>query len=441
MNDQSLTSIWKMLIQPLWEHLFVPMVDSIIGTVSAALDDKMVSTVAILIVLLLVAVLVEIVAYLKLSAIEAHLRATLRLLLHLHPDVVGSVTKIASVLGGDFSGRKRESTNRDDIFFDKVFAQLPVAIMYADVATKVIQGANNACASLFATEQMIGSHLTDWYNSDRFRGDVQSLFQGNTTTTLLRKAEGSETYYEVSSAICPERIVISAQEVTQTVRYNTLIAEEMAKSDALLASILPPSLVKRVQNGEKNISFAVQSASISFIDIVEFTPWCGSLPAATVMSTLNQLFKKFDECLAKGATLTKIKCIGDCYMSAGGIFSELNQPAVHTKDMVSFGLGAIAAIEELNREVDQHLRIRVGVNSGGPIVAGVLGIGKPTFEILGPAINMAQQMEHHGVPMQVHVSRAVYELVYGDIFQIKERGETQINTGTVITYLVTGKTT
>jgi class 3 adenylate cyclase len=157
------------------------------------------------------------------------------------------------------------------------------------------------------------------------------------------------------------------------------------------------------------------------------------------MSTLNSLFKKFDEGIAKGATLTKIKCIGDCYMSAGGIFSELNQPAVHAKDMVSFGLGAIASLEELNGELDQHLRIRVGVNSGGPIVAGVLGIGKPTFEILGPAINMAQQMEHHGVPMQVHISRAVYELVYGGIFQIKERGETQINTGTVVTYLVSPK--
>jgi class 3 adenylate cyclase len=82
----------------------------------------------------------------------------------------------------------------------------------------------------------------------------------------------------------------------------------------------------------------------------------------------------------------------------------------------------------------------VGVNTGGPIVVGVLGIGKPTFEILGPAINMAQQMEHHGVPMHVHVSRAVYELVYGEAFHIKERGETQINSGTVITYLVSPRT-
>jgi class 3 adenylate cyclase len=286
---------------------------------------------------------------------------------------------------------------------------------------------------------MIGRHMKDFYNSDFFRGDIQSLFQGSACVTLTVKSnDPSKVHYEVVSTHSSEKIVISAQDITERVRYNTLIAAEQAKSDALLATILPPSLVARVQAGEKNISFAVQSASISFIDIVEFTPWCGSLPATTVMSTLNGLFKKFDELVGSRSTMTKIKCIGDCYMCAGGIFSEVNQPAVHAKEMVSFGLDAIEAIHELNEEVNQTLRIRVGVNTGGPIVAGVLGIGKPTFEILGPAINMAQQMEHHGVPMQVHVSRAVYELVYGEAFQIKERGEVQINTGPTITYLVTG---
>jgi class 3 adenylate cyclase len=158
------------------------------------------------------------------------------------------------------------------------------------------------------------------------------------------------------------------------------------------------------------------------------------------MSTLNILFKKFDEAVGRRATLTKIKCIGDCYVSAGGIFSEINQPAVHAKDMVSFGLDAIQCIEDLNAELNQNLRIRVGANTGGPIVAGVLGIGKPTFEILGPTINLAQQMEHHGVPMMVHVMRAVYELIYGDAnFQVKERGQTQISSGKVITYLVSPK--
>ena len=126
-------------------------------------------------------------------------------------------------------------------------------------------------------------------------------------------------------------------------------------------------------------------------------------------------------------------------MAAGGIFSELNQPAVHAKETVEFGLAAIDNVLQLNQEKNEKLQIRVGVNTGGPIVAGVLGTEKPTFEILGPAINMAQQMEHHGVPMKVHISRSVYELIYGGPIKIKERGQIEIKKGKVITYLVEGK--
>jgi class 3 adenylate cyclase len=111
-------------------------------------------------------------------------------------------------------------------------------------------------------------------------------------------------------------------------------------------------------------------------------------------------------------------------MAAGGVFDEVNQPAEHAKQVVAFELGCLASMGEMNAKLDEKLQIRGGANACGPIVAGVLGggVGKPTFEILGPAINMAQQMEHHGVPMAVHNSRAVYELIYGDTFGVKERG-------------------
>ncbi|KAK8845685.1 hypothetical protein M9Y10_020603 [Tritrichomonas musculus] len=124
-------------------------------------------------------------------------------------------------------------------------------------------------------------------------------------------------------------------------------------------------------------------------------------------------------------------------MCAGGIFSEVNQPNINAKENVEFGQESIECLRQL--EYQLSLQIRVGINTGGPIVAGVLGTEKPTFEILGPAINMAQQMEHHGVPMQVHISRSVYELVHGGSFVIKERGQIEIKSGKVITYLVQDK--
>ena len=123
-------------------------------------------------------------------------------------------------------------------------------------------------------------------------------------------------------------------------------------------------------------------------------------------------------------------------MAAGGIFCETNQPAKHAKETVDFGLEAIKVINKVNELMGESLKIRVGVNTGGPIIAGVLGTAKPTFEILGKPINMAQQMEHHGIPMSVHISRPVYELIYGGSHRIKERGQINIKNGQVFTYLV-----
>ena len=123
-------------------------------------------------------------------------------------------------------------------------------------------------------------------------------------------------------------------------------------------------------------------------------------------------------------------------MAAGGIFAELNQPAIHAKEVVSFGLQCIKEIVVINKEIHQNLKVRIGVNTGGPIVAGVLGIGKPTFEILGPAINRAQQMEQNGMPMMVHISMPVYELICGFNFKFENRRSIRIKNEVVETYLV-----
>jgi class 3 adenylate cyclase len=243
-------------------------------------------------------------------------------------------------------------------------------------------------------------------------------------------------HLEVTSMYTGGKFVMTCSDVTLPVRYETLIESERERSDRYLQAILPPSIVKRVQAQEENISFQVPMASILFMDIVEFTPWCGESDPAKVMRTLNAMFKKLDALLGAKKTLTKIKCIGDCYMAAGGIFSDASQVAEHANETVMFGLESIKALVELNKELHEHLRIRVGVHTGGPIAAGVLGVGKPTFEIIGPAINMAQQMEHYGEPMHVQVTRQVQELIKGGRFPCTEK-QIEIDGKSVLVYIIT----
>ena len=437
-----LPEIYDMSIVNLYENFFYPMFSEAIPALVSSFNGATAPAIAIGFSMFVVAAIVEGIFISLNLKIQRELLFALRLLLHCPAQVVLQNGKIMNVLTGDFSKTRFETTSRSIQFFDDVVDQLPNACLILEPDARVFSVNQSGCR-LFNKEAaeirnedvrtLLGSATCDKLNN------LSSLTKQVDQRITLANSDGTDSFFNASLVPTQGKIVMTLTDITQQIRYNTLIQEERAKSDKLLSSILPADLVHRVQAGEKDISFSVQSASVMFVDIVEFTPWCASNTGAMVMSTLNALFKEFDSRLSKYSTLTKIKCIGDCYMAAGGIFSEVNQPTVHATEMVDFGLSVIEAVGVINKNLGLTLRVRAGVNTGGPVVAGVLGVGKPTFEILGPTINMAQQMEHHGVPMQVHISRPVYEYIYGSKFTIKERGNIEVKNGTVQTYLVSGK--
>ena len=434
--------LWYMCAFNIYENFLFPMFDGIVPRIETRLSDSSNSAILSAVIIMVLVVAIMLIMFSVIYETNKRLKFGLSLLFHVQPSVVLQTPKIMAVLGGNFTDSKADNTSKNSVFFDLVVEELPDSIITTD-ANYTIQAANKNTSSIYKvnSEELIGKNVKDVLSSMNFKEPpTANLYEKHEIENCqLVDSDGSIIHLHISCFVAGNANVIISRNITQTVMYNTLIREEKMKSDKLLGSILPASLVPRVQAGEKNICFSVQSASISFIDIVSFTPWCASNTAAVVMKTLNLMFKEFDSLVATHSTLSKMKCIGDCYMMAGGIFSEVNQPSLHAKEAVEFGLEAIQGLQKINQETGNKLQCRVGINTGGPLVAGVIGTAKPTFEILGPAINMAQQMEHHGVPMQVHISRSVYELIYGGPFEIKERGQIEVKQGTVVTYLVTGK--
>ena len=203
---------------------------------------------------------------------------------------------------------------------------------------------------------------------------------------------------------------------TQRNAALTALRAEQDRSEALIRNVLPSAIAERLKAGAGSIADHIDSATIVFADVVDFTPLAGRLSPAEVVGTLDQLFSHFDT-LVEQHGLEKIKTIGDCYMAAAGVpdpFADhARRAALLALDMRDeIATSAIAGLE--------GLELRIGINSG-PVTAGVLGTKRFLYNLWGDAVNTASRMESNGTPGEIQITRATYERLK-DEFVCRRRG-------------------
>ena len=84
------------------------------------------------------------------------------------------------------------------------------------------------------------------------------------------------------------------------------------------------------------------------------------------------------------------------------------------------------------------LEVRIGIDTG-PVVAGVIGRAKFTYDLWGDTVNTASRMESHGVPGAIQVTERTYERLR-DRYELRRRGTIEVKgKGPMTTYLLLGR--
>ncbi len=218
--------------------------------------------------------------------------------------------------------------------------------------------------------------------------------------------------------------------VNQRDKAHRMLREEQRRGRELLLSILPETVADELTRAPRVIADAFDDVSVLFADVVGFTPMSEQLTPTELVELLDELFAHFDG-LVEQAGLEKIKTIGDAYMVAAGI--PLPRPD-HAAAIVELGLRMQATAQ--SREFHgRQLQLRIGVNSG-PVVAGVIGRRKFSYDLWGDVVNTASRMESHGVPGRLHITEATHHLVAAR-FDCESRGAVEIRgKGLLTTWLV-----
>jgi class 3 adenylate cyclase len=218
--------------------------------------------------------------------------------------------------------------------------------------------------------------------------------------------------------------------------YLQQLQIEREKSERLLLNILPEPIADRLKQGQSTIADSFAEVTVLFADIVDFTRFSAYMSPTKLVVLLNEIFSTFDR-LAEQHGLEKIKTIGDAYMVVGGLPTPRPD---HVEAVAEMALDMQRALVQFKVENGKPLSIRIGIHTG-PVVAGVIGTRKFSYDLWGDTVNTASHMESHGLGGGIQVTTTTYERLR-DKYLFEERGLIQVKgKGEMMAYLLLGRKT
>ncbi|OLP17643.1 hypothetical protein BST81_15070 [Leptolyngbya sp. 'hensonii'] len=260
------------------------------------------------------------------------------------------------------------------------------------------------------------------FESQVYRKDGSMIWISE-NVRAIRDAEDTLLHYEGSVQD------ITARKITEEeLRRQRRLAEQ------LLLNVLPQPIAERLKREQKTIADSFSAATVLFADIASFTELSSHISPIELVELLNHIFSAFDK-LVDHYGLEKIKTIGDAYMVVGG----LPEPkADHVEAIADLALALLQEVTHFQTAAGQPITLRLGIHTG-PVVAGVIGTRKFSYDLWGDTVNIASRMESQGEAGHIQVTTAVYNRLQKR-YELEERGIIEVKgKGLMRTYWLLGR--
>ena len=160
-----------------------------------------------------------------------------------------------------------------------------------------------------------------------------------------------------------------------------------------------------------------ERASVFFCDFVNFTDTVSKHAPKKIFHELSDIYQNFDE-IIQAQNLEKIQVYGDGYLAVGGLSEDSTKHAINC---VLAGKKILSYLQQRNENAEFQWNARIGIHTG-PLIAGIIGERKFSFNIFGDTVNTTARIETASVPNRINISQTTYELVK-DKFTCEYRGK------------------
>ena len=216
------------------------------------------------------------------------------------------------------------------------------------------------------------------------------------------------------------RLIEYSQTIRELEQARLEASAEKGRAEEMLRNGLPAPIVDELKRNGRVQTKYTRSSTILFADIQGFTLLAERTEPARLINLLDEYFTALDEIGARYG-LEKVKTMGDAYMAVAGVLSPNRR---HSIDVCLAALEIRTYLAHLKarceRIEENALQLRIGIHIG-PVISGVVGNRRMTFEIWDDAVNTAWFMKAFGVAGRINVSETVAGHVRA-LFELEPRG-------------------
>lgn len=274
-------------------------------------------------------------------------------------------------------------------------------------------------------ESVNGFELLQRLKSNVNSKDAYKIVISESTSGGARLVKGfKEGAVDYISSPFNENLVKAKIEVFKSLYFKD------RRINQLLENIFPQTILQDLSSVGKFSPKKVEEGVVLFTDFIAFTKSAKKRKPLELLHELETYFTKFDEIIDR-YNLEKIKTIGDAYMALAGVTEENKHPAIRA---------TLAAIEIRDYVINKkqlalatngyYWDIRIGLHLG-PLVAGIIGTKKISFDVWGDTVNIASRAEQNSAENSITVTDAVAHNIQ-DQFDITHRGEVKLKYGSYV---------